>query len=98
MVKLICLDSVSQWEHEQVSQYPVLRIFIDKLKNIIRNKPDKGLPDPILLPGMKKNLRSLKHSVNISIFSRQYAIGYDFITATYLYKDPVVIVIKMDFS
>jgi hypothetical protein len=89
---------VSQWEHEQVSQYPVLRVFIDKLKNIIKNKPDKGLPDPILLPGMKDNLPSLKHSVNISLFSRQYAIGYNFITATYLYKDPEVVIVRMNFS
>jgi hypothetical protein len=89
---------VSQWEREQVSQYPVLRVFIDKLKNIIKNKPDKGLPYPILLPGMKNNLPSLKHSVNISLFSRQHAIGYNFITATYLYKDSETIIIKMIFS
>ena len=98
MVKLTCLDSVSQWEHEQVSQYPVLRVFIDKLKNIIINKPDKGFSDPILLPGMKENLPCLKHSVNISLFSRQHAIGYGFITATYLYKDNEAIIIKMNFS
>jgi len=98
MVKLTCLGSVSQWEHEQVSQYPALRVFIDKLKGIIKTRPDKGLPDPILLPGMKNNLPTLKHSVNISLFSRQNAMGYDFITATYLYKDPEAIIVKMVFS
>jgi len=98
MVNLTCLDSVSQWEHEQISKYPVLRVFIDKLKNMIKNRPDKGLPDPILIPGRKKNLPTLKHSVNISLFSRQHAIGYDFITATYLYKDPDAIIVKMIYS
>jgi hypothetical protein len=65
---------------------------------MIKNKPDKGLPDPILIPGMKKNLPSLKHSVNISLFSCQYAIGYSFITATYLYKDPDAFIIKMNYA
>jgi len=98
MVKLTCLDSVSQWENEQVSQYPELRVFIDKLKSMIKTRPDKGLPDPILLPGMKNNLPTLKHSVNISLFSRQNAIGYDFIIATYLYIVDEAIIVKMVFS
>jgi len=48
MVKLTCLGSVSQWEHEQVS--------------------------------------------------RHNAIGYDFITATYLYEDPEAIIVRIVFS
>jgi hypothetical protein len=98
MVKLTCLSSASQWEHDQASQYPELRIFIDKLKNTVKSKPENGFSDPLLLPGMKENLPCLKHSVNISIFSRQYAIGYDFITATYLYKNHEAIILRMDFS
>jgi hypothetical protein len=89
---------VSQWERDQVLQYPELQIFIDKLKDLIIKKPEKGLSDPLLLPGMKENLPCLKHSVNLSLFSSQYAIGYNFITASYLNGVNEIIIVRMDFS
>ena len=98
MVNLSCLNIVSQWKRDQILQYPELRIFIDKLKDIIKKKPEKGFSDPLLFPGMKRNLRCLKHSVNISLFSHQYAIGYNFITASYLYTNTQAIIVKMNFS
>jgi len=98
MARLTCLDSVSQWEHEQVSNYPEIGIFIEKLKNIIREKPESGLPDPILLANTAKNLPCLKRSVSITLFSRRYAIGYSYLTATYLYNENDIIIVRMDYT
>ena len=98
MVRLVCLNSVSQWEHEQVSKYPNIRIFIEKLKNIIREKPEMGLHDPILSLKTGKRLPCRKHSVNITLFPRQYAIGYSFIEATYLYNGNDIIIVRMDYK
>ena len=97
MAKSKCLDSVSQWEREQVSQYPELKVFIDKLIDIIEKKPGGGRPDP-LLSETGINLPCKKHSVNISLFSPQYAIGYKFITASYLYNGSDIVIVKMSFS
>ena len=97
MAKLICLNSVSQWEREQVSKYPEIGIFIEKLKNMIREKPEIGFPDPIL-SGSGKALPCRKRSVNITLFSRRYAIGYSYITASYLYNENDIVIAKMIYS
>ena len=96
MARLICLNSVSRWEHEQISKYPEVGMFIEKLKNIIMKKPEKGLLDPILLNGEKLPCRKL--SVNITLFSRRYAIGYSSLTASYLYNGNDVIIAKIIYS
>jgi len=97
MVRLTWASSVSQWEHEQVSRYPEIRIFIEKLKKMVREKPHKGLPDPFLSE-TGKTVPCYKHSVNISLFSCQYALGYNFITASYVYNVSDAFIIKMAFS
>ena len=97
MVKLTCLDSVSQWKHEQVSRYPEISLFIDKLKNMIREKPQHGLPDPFLSE-TGKTIPCLKYSVYISLFSCRYALGYSFVTASYVYNNTDALIIKMTFS
>jgi len=60
MARLTCLNSVSQWEREQVSKYPEIGMFIKKLKNLIIEDPERGLPDPILLADTGKKLPCLK--------------------------------------
>ena len=97
MAKLICLNSVSQWEREQVSNYPELKGFIEKLKNMVRNNPQSGLFDPILSE-TGKTIPCRKLSVNISLFSFQYALGYNFITASYVFNETNSVIIKMTFS
>ena len=98
MERLICLDSVSLWESKQTAEYPEIKVFIEKLKKIIREKPEKGLADPIL-SYKGQTLPCRKHAVNITLFSRQYAIGYNFLEALYLHnnKDGIVIV-KMNYK
>jgi len=97
MAKLICRNSVSQWELEQVSKYPEIKFFIDKLKNMIHKKPESGLPAPSLsIEG--KTIPYLKLSINISLFSYQYAIGYNFITASYVFNENIIYIAKMAFS
>jgi len=98
MARLTCLDSVSQWEHEQVSKYPEIGIFIEKLKNIIKEKPENGLPAPILLANTGKILPCLKRSVSITLFSSRYAIGYSHITATYFYNENDIIIARLDYT
>jgi len=98
MARLTCLDSVSQWEHEQVSKYPEIGIFIEKLKNLIMEKPENGLPDPILLESAGKILPCLKRSVSITLFSRRYALGYSYITATYFHNENDIIIAHMAYS
>ena len=97
MARLTCLNLVTQWEHNQASKYPEISLFIEKLKNDILKKPDSGLPAPTLsVKG--KILPCLKKSVNISMFSYQYALGYNFITATYVYNENDILIIKMYYS
>jgi len=97
MAKLICLSSASQWELEQVSKYPELKLFIDKLKGMIEKKPDKGLPASFVsING--KNVSCFKQSVNLSLFPQQYALGYNFITALYVYNNITIAVINLFFS
>ena len=48
MVKLTSLHSVSQWEREQISKYPEIGIFIEKLKEKVVDKPEKGIPNEML--------------------------------------------------
>ena len=98
MARLTCLNSVSQWEREQVLKYPEIGIFIEKLKNIIKDKPESGLPDPVLLGNTGKNLPCLKRSVNITLFPRRYAVGYSFLTATYFYNENDIIIVRLDYS
>ena len=99
MVNLTCLDSVSKWKHDQISHYPALKVFIDKLKDIIKKKPGQGLPDP-LMSESGKDIPCLKHSVNISLFSHRYAIGYNYITASYLSNknEDEIVIVKMVYS
>ena len=96
MAKLTCLGSVSQWEREQVSKYPEIGIFIEKLKRLIKEKPEGGLPDPILLGG--KILPCLRRSVSITLFPSRYAIGYSYITATYFHNENDIIITHMVYS
>jgi|GEM_PF-2221962 len=97
MAKLTCLNSVSQWEREQISKYPEAGMFIKKLKNNIMEKPEKGLLDPIIFDA-GRNLPCRKQSVSISLFSNRYAIGYSYIVATYLYNEDNVVIVKLDYS
>jgi len=97
MANLICLNTVSQWEHEQVSQYPEIRAYIDKLKNMILEKPESGLPDQLLLDA-GKTILCKKHSVNISLFSYHYAIGYGYVSAHYVYNADVITIIRMGYT
>jgi len=97
MAKLICLNSASRWEHEQVSKYPEMKLFIDKLKAMIEKHPEKGLPDSFIsIKG--KTVRFLKQSVNLSLFPSQYALGYNFITAFYIYNNTDIVIIDLHFS
>jgi hypothetical protein len=73
-------------------------VFIEKLKNLIKEKPEGGLPDPIFLPDIGKKLPCLKRSVSITLFPRRYALGYSYITATYFYNESDIIVAYMDYS
>ena len=94
MVNLTCHSSVTQWEHEQVSQYPEIVLFTDKLKSMICNNPEGGLDDPLLTPN-GRIIPCRKRSINVSFFSPRYAIGYEFITASYVYNETDVFIIKM---
>ena len=100
MANLDCHDSVSRWKNEQVSQYPELKIFIEKLESMVKEKPDKGKYAPIFSDSGKV-YPCYKHSVNISLFSPMYAvIGYNFITAHYIYhkNKTAVYIMRMNFS
>jgi len=68
-------------------------MFIEKLKKNIKEKPKKGLLDPILYKG--KELPCRKQSVRINLFSRHNTMGYSFITAHYLYKGDEIIIVNM---
>jgi len=96
MARLTCLNSVSLWEREQISKYPEIGIFIEKLKNMIKDNPENGLPDPILMAG--KKLPCKKRSVNITLFSNRYAIGYGCLTATYLSNSNDVVIVRMEYN
>jgi hypothetical protein len=88
---------VLQWESDHISIYPEIIIFIDRLKNKIKQNPENGSPDEYLsVSGKKVPFR--KQSVNVNLFSHQYALGYNFITASYLYNDDLIYVFNMAFS
>jgi hypothetical protein len=88
---------VSQWENEQVSKYPEIKIFVDKLKNMICKKPESGRLDPCLsIAG--RIIPYSRLSVNISLFPYKYAIGYSYITASYIYNENTIYIAKMAFS
>jgi hypothetical protein len=89
---------VSQWEREQVSKYPEIRVFIEKLKSLIKEKPESGLQDPIFLPEIKKALPCRKRSVSIALFPNRYVLGCNYITATYFSSGDDVVIARMDYS
>ena len=95
MAKLKYLNSVSQWKHKQISQYPEIKVFIEKLEKMIEEKPEKGLKDTML--SKKGILPYYRQSVNISLFSQRHAIGYSFITAFYIYNQIDTAIIKMSY-
>jgi len=97
MAKLTWHSSVSRWETEQVSKYPEIKIFIDKLKNMVCKNPGNGLPDPCLSKN-GKTIPSLKQSVNIALFPYRNALGYNFISASYIFNENIIYIIKMSFS
>jgi len=97
MAKLTCLNSVSQWELEQTSKYPEMKLFIDKLKDMIEKHPEKGLPNSFLsVKGI--TVPCLKQSVNLSLFPYQYALGYTFITAFYVHNNTKILIVDLHFS
>ena len=97
MAKLTCLDSVSRWISEQTAQHPEIFFFINKLKVMIESKPENGLDDPILsIKG--KTIPCRKQSVSLYLFPHQHAIGYDHITATYVYNNADVAILKMIYT
>jgi hypothetical protein len=93
MVNLRCHSSVSQWEREQISHYPEIVLFTDKLKSMICDNPERGFDDPLLFGGNIIPCR--KCSLNVSLFSRQYTIGYEYITAHYVFNETDIFIIKM---
>jgi hypothetical protein len=85
---------VSQWEHEQISKYPEISFFTDKLKSLISANPGGGFYDP-LLSSDGKIIPCRKRSINVSLFSHQYSLGYEFITAYYIYNSKEAFIFKM---
>jgi len=97
MAKLTCLNSASKWELEQVSKYPEMKLFVDKLKNIVEKHPEKGLSDSFLSVN-GKTVPCFKHTVNLLLFPHEYALGYDFISALYVFNNKEILIIKFYFS
>ena len=64
---------------------------------MIENRPENGLYDPIL-SGTGKIIPCRKQSVNLSLFSYRHAIGYEHITATYIYNETSTVIVKMNYS
>jgi hypothetical protein len=96
-VKLICLNSASQWEHEEISKYPELGSFIEKLKTIIIENPGRGLVELLPLEAGEA-VESRKQTVNISLFSSRYAIGYNFLSAYYINNGNTIIILRMNYD
>ena len=78
-------------------QYSEINIFINKLKSMIENRPENGLYDPIL-SATGKTIPCRKQSVNLSLFSHRHAIGFDHITAIYIYNETSAVIVKMNYS
>ena len=97
MVELTCLGLASQWERDQVSAYPELAFFITKLKGLIAQSPERGLPAPLLLRDGRK-LPCRKHAVSLKLFPPRYAIGYSSLVATYLPSDDEIFIIQFCYS
>ena len=95
-MKLTCLDSASQWEFEQTSKYHEVKIFIDSLKRLIVENPEKGVLDPFIFLG--KTLPFRKRMINISIFPARYAIGYSYITAHYLLGSKEIVIVRFGYA
>jgi len=94
---LICRNLASPWEHEQVSLYPEMALFIDKLKSLIEKHPERGLPVSIFLSD-GRTLLCKKHSVRLTLFPPRYSIGYDFITAIYLIGNDGITIVEMEYK
>jgi len=93
----VCYTGIRWWEQKQVSKYPEIKIFIDKLKSNICKKPESGHLDSYLsITG--KTIPYRKLSVYISLFSNEYALGYNFITASYVFNNDIIYIMKMTFS
>jgi hypothetical protein len=73
-------------------------MFIEKLKNLIREKPEGGLLDPILMAGTGKVLPCRKRSVSIALFPHRYVIGCNFITASYISNGDDILIARMGYS
>jgi len=74
-----------------------MKLFIDKLKDMIEKHPERGLPAPFLSV-KNKTVPCLKQSVNLSLFPPQYALGYNFITAFYVYSNKDILIIRLHFT
>ena len=96
MAKLTCHDSVSQWEHEQISKYPEISFFIEKLKSNITKNPDRGRSTTISISG--KIVPCYTKSVNLNFFPREFVVGSNFITASYVYNDNIIYLLQMIFT
>ena len=95
MAKSICRDFAFHWEREQISKYPEIEVFIEKLKIIIKENPDGGKPDPIVFNG--KKLLCKRHAVKIELFPRHNAMGYSFLVADYLCEGDDIYIIGMNY-
>ena len=96
MARLTCHDSVSQWEHEQVSKYPEISFFIEKLKSNVTKDPGRGRSTTISIN--KKIVPCYTQSVNIKFFPREFVTGSNFITASYVYNDDIIYILQMIFA
>jgi len=97
MVKLTCLNSVTEWKTRQISAYPEIAFFIERLEKKICEEPDAGMYEPIL---SKKDvlLPCRRKDINIRLFSNHYAIGYSYISANYLYNNESAIIVRMNYK
>ena len=96
MAKSICLDTVSQWGRDQIFRYPEMGLYIDKLISLIETHPRRGVPDPFLWNGRELPFR--KHSVKLLLFPPQYAIGFNSITASYLFSGENILIVRMNYA
>ena len=97
MLTVNCHSSVTEWEKEQISKYPEIEFYIDKLKRLITGNPEKGIPYHYLSKSGKK-VNYKKRHIPVDLFSSQYAVGYKYVSASYVYNSNYIYIFYISYS
>jgi hypothetical protein len=95
-VNLIYRRASEQKKNDMIIRYPDISTFINRLELSIKKEPSGGRIERLTING--KIVPTHRRSLKLSLFSHNYSIGYDNITANYIVCEDQITILYLYFT